>query len=105
MALINCPECGKQISNKAISCPGCGLPASYFITTQAISAYPTNTDQAKESERIKTISSNNAENITSLASIHNALITFDQDYFDLFSPNEYIDSKKAVLFRNSYEPL
>ncbi len=26
MALINCPECNKQISNKAVSCPHCGFP-------------------------------------------------------------------------------
>lgn len=26
MALIKCPECGKEISNKASSCPGCGYP-------------------------------------------------------------------------------
>ena len=26
MALIKCPECGKEISDKAISCPNCGLP-------------------------------------------------------------------------------
>lgn len=26
MALINCPECGKEISDKAASCPGCGFP-------------------------------------------------------------------------------
>ena len=26
MALINCPECGKQISDKAVSCPNCGNP-------------------------------------------------------------------------------
>lgn len=24
MAMINCPECGKQISDKAVSCPNCG---------------------------------------------------------------------------------
>lgn len=30
MALITCPECGKQISDKAASCPGCGCPASEF---------------------------------------------------------------------------
>lgn len=30
MALINCPECGKQISDKAVSCPECGCPASEF---------------------------------------------------------------------------
>lgn len=25
MALIKCPRCGKQISNKAVQCPNCGL--------------------------------------------------------------------------------
>lgn len=26
MALINCPECGKEISDKALACPNCGNP-------------------------------------------------------------------------------
>ena len=26
MALINCPECGKEISDKAVACPSCGYP-------------------------------------------------------------------------------
>lgn len=26
MALISCPECGRQISSSAFSCPGCGYP-------------------------------------------------------------------------------
>lgn len=26
MALINCPECGKEISDKASACPHCGCP-------------------------------------------------------------------------------
>lgn len=28
MALIQCPECGKDISDKAVSCPNCGYPLS-----------------------------------------------------------------------------
>ena len=28
MALIKCPECGKEISDKAASCPNCGFPIS-----------------------------------------------------------------------------
>jgi uncharacterized membrane protein YvbJ len=28
MALIKCPECGKEISDKALSCPQCGYPIS-----------------------------------------------------------------------------
>lgn len=34
MALINCPECGKEVSDKAISCPNCGYvinsPLPYY---------------------------------------------------------------------------
>lgn len=26
MAMINCPECGKEISDQAVSCPNCGAP-------------------------------------------------------------------------------
>lgn len=26
MALIKCPECGKQVSDRASSCPNCGFP-------------------------------------------------------------------------------
>ena len=26
MALISCPECGKEISDKAVACPHCGNP-------------------------------------------------------------------------------
>lgn len=32
MALINCPECGREISNKAEKCPHCGCPKSEFET-------------------------------------------------------------------------
>ena len=28
MALIICEECGKEISDKAVSCPNCGCPIS-----------------------------------------------------------------------------
>lgn len=28
MALINCRECGKEISNEATSCPYCGCPVN-----------------------------------------------------------------------------
>lgn len=28
MALIKCPECGKEISDKASACPNCGCPSS-----------------------------------------------------------------------------
>jgi hypothetical protein len=36
MALINCPECGKQVSTEARACPACGYPiAEKLPQTQA----------------------------------------------------------------------
>ena len=35
MALINCPECNREISDKAPSCPGCGAPTSSSSHTGA----------------------------------------------------------------------
>lgn len=28
MALLNCPDCGRQVSDRALACPQCGRPAS-----------------------------------------------------------------------------
>ena len=40
MALINCPECGKQVSTAARSCPACGFPVA-AQAPQAASPLPT----------------------------------------------------------------
>lgn len=32
MAIINCPECGKKISDKALSCPNCGYPINQNLS-------------------------------------------------------------------------
>lgn len=34
MALIKCPECGKEISDKASSCPNCGFPTQQEIESE-----------------------------------------------------------------------
>lgn len=31
MALINCPECGREISDTAENCPGCGIPLKRLV--------------------------------------------------------------------------
>lgn len=37
MSLINCPECGKQVSNTAVACPNCGHPlAPPVIESQTV---------------------------------------------------------------------
>lgn len=36
MALITCPECGKQISDVAKACPGCGYPINKSFSQKSI---------------------------------------------------------------------
>lgn len=36
MAMINCPDCGNQYSDKAESCPKCGCPNPYFTKKTAV---------------------------------------------------------------------
>lgn len=36
MAMIKCPECGKEISNKALTCPNCGCPIAETIMSGVV---------------------------------------------------------------------
>lgn len=106
MALINCPECGRQISDKAATCPGCGLPASYFVIDTAASGNLKLADDLPIKENYITGGTEkNKHEALLVSSIRNALISFEQDYRLLFSPNDYIDSKRATLFRHSYQSV
>ncbi|HUJ73063.1 MAG TPA: PH domain-containing protein [Verrucomicrobiae bacterium] len=35
MALINCPECGKEVSTAAVTCPSCGFPVAAQVAQAA----------------------------------------------------------------------
>ena len=39
MALIKCPECGREVSDKAVSCPQCGFPIASY-TVKAVKKVP-----------------------------------------------------------------
>lgn len=54
MALINCPECGREISDKAPACPHCGVPLTTAVTAPETPAAPVNTDNS-ELERLLTL--------------------------------------------------
>lgn len=43
MALIKCPECGKQISDKAVTCPNCGIDVQKTIIPRFQYRYQPNT--------------------------------------------------------------
>jgi uncharacterized membrane protein YvbJ len=56
MSLINCPECNKEISDKAVKCPNCGLPdtARFTNSIRLINLDDNNRSSALISSEIKT---------------------------------------------------
>ena len=80
MALFPCPECHEKISDKADSCPRCGLPAKYFAVSEI-----------KE----------NAATLH-LALLRNSLIAFDHSYQTLFDANNYITSRELSKLQESF---
>lgn len=79
MSLISCPECKKQISDKADFCPYCGLPSSYFQ-----------------------IQSESPAGALDYANLGNVLISFDRDYCTAFSPSHYITNRENQSFKKTY---
>lgn len=45
MALIKCTECGKEVSDKANACPGCGCPLSEMVTSGVVKIKLPRTEQ------------------------------------------------------------
>lgn len=50
MALIECPECGKEISEKSKTCINCGYPISEYVRELQREQDQTETEQAKENQ-------------------------------------------------------
>lgn len=114
MSLINCPECGNKISDKAEACPHCGLPSKNFFPdlrqnqqtdngTKSIKKWIT--EIAKKD--IKSVFEKNSSNDDLKGFNHkefrNALISFDKDYDLLFSSKGYIDTKHISQFIGTYD--
>ena len=97
MALIICPECGKQISDKAVSCPNCGLPSKYFQDKQQAQV-----PNVKENAIEETNAPTNPDLEISLDGIGNVLITFDKDYVYYFGQNHYITGRDRAKLERVY---
>lgn len=48
MALINCPECGKEVSDKAKTCPNCGIAITKEPIEQPYSMYVASPSSVKK---------------------------------------------------------
>lgn len=73
MGLINCPDCGKQISSRALQCPFCGCPAEFFEDNTEKDVIETITEKTSETKENKTQTQNMSmgDMIKALDSGHN----------------------------------
>lgn len=80
MALINCPECGKQISDKAPACPNCGYPLDLYRKEKE--AEEQELAQQKKEEEIRILSASTIESATedAMLSVKEDVSDFDINY-------------------------
>jgi uncharacterized membrane protein YvbJ len=70
MALISCPECGKQISNAANSCPHCGFPICNQATSNKSEEKTVRPEmESQHSINSKSIENQNSEDISKGCSV------------------------------------
>ena len=80
MALIKCPECGKEISDKAGACPHCGCPIG-------------NTEQATQNNVGK---SNKGSNKIIIGGVIVVAIAGIGYYFGIAKPQQHLAKQKAI---------
>lgn len=80
MALIICPECGKQISDKAVACPNCGYPLDLYRKEKE--AEEQELAQQKKEEEIRILSASAIESATedAMLSVKEDVSDFDINY-------------------------
>ncbi len=85
MALIKCPECGREISDKATACPHCGMPMTPAQTDirPAAEPQPAQPDKTAELENLRTL----AERAKSANDTANAARYYDQIL--MLDPNDW----------------
>lgn len=58
MSLVKCPDCGKMVSERALTCPDCGCPSEYFIEQEETTihkdcSYDTSVDKYNTNDQIE----------------------------------------------------
>lgn len=91
MALIICPECGKQISDKSAACPHCGLPSEHYFPRGAAN----NLNELLSDDKDELDGFNAKE-------FKNALVSFDRDHRTLLSSRNYIATSDRAKFNGTY---
>lgn len=89
MALIQCPECGREISDKAASCPNCGCPIEIKINKEEAKLQPVEVASIKMTMKTK----------KAIACICIAAIVC---IGSIFGYSIYSNNKEEQIYRESY---
>lgn len=98
MAMIKCPECGKEISDKSPKCIYCGCPADFFNTTNENTKMDTNVSEKKDEIVGEDISSEQGKNMEQIDEASMAL-SGNADCIDIK------EEKNEKLKESDYEVL
>lgn len=96
MALIKCPECGEQISDKAPACIYCGCPASEFLINNNLS------EEVIQATNI-CIFRNKEQDVSCISQYYIPLSEEDKTHFKQFLELEYgISNFRPVISDEKY---
>lgn len=96
MALIKCPECGEQISDKAPACIYCGCPASEFLINNNLS------EEVIQATNI-CIFRNKEQDVSCISQYYLPLSEEDKTHFKQFLELEYgISNFRPVISDEKY---
>ena len=96
MALINCPECGKKISDKATACPDCGCPIN-------VTSSNSSTDPSTSLDNLFILARRAKEekNATKASSYYEQILLSKPDCWEAYFYSTYfsaMNSKKGELY-------
>ena len=95
MALINCPECGKEISDRAEKCINCGFPLTPVATIN---------DQSFEISWLKSNEISQIEKIKIIREKTHIGLKEAIDFINEYKPDDTVN-KKQILLQDTLKPL
>ena len=96
MALIKCPECGKQISDKSMACPYCGLPSQHYAPNTT-SKRQSSTCELLDCTVIKSLLIKYPKLSSPVAEIHKYLVSLGFDIEEEIDRVKYCANGKSRL--------
>lgn len=100
MALINCPECGKQVSDRAISCPDCGCPIN---AAPVPAAEPVQQNNLENLEKLLVLAQRARENsdAKNAKRYYEQILTIDPSHWEAVFYSVYFEAAECKLMNIS----